>query len=175
MNPVFRRTLRLALLATLYLPFTAAAQQIPHSGDRVRLDGVIGTFLRLSPDTVTISAGGRPLDFPLQRITRFEISQGERSHGLLGAGIGLVVGSGIAYLIVHSGGSTSLCDRNVNQDAIGSLECAGVVALGATIGAGLGYIIGGRIHTERWTRIPVERLRVTVGSAGPGLAVALTF
>lgn len=169
------------------------AQQIPHPGDRVRLNApcgsaseyawsdstrrcrVEGSFLRADRDSVTLNVSGQPQSFGINGIDRFQVSQGERSHKLLGGVIGFVAGAGIAYLIVHSGGSTSLCDRDANQDAIGSGECVGVVFLGGALGWGIGYIIGGRVHTERWTRIPLERLQVTVGSTRIGLAMAIPF
>ena len=172
------------------------AQQVPHPGDRVRAQGycdetghfgpnppgaratrctVIGSFLGVSQDSVSITVGNTRTTYRLATIDRFEVSQGQRSHALLGAGVGFVVGTGIAYLVVHSGASTSLCDQNANQDAIGTWECVGVVALGGAVGAGLGYIIGGRIHSERWTGIPLEHMRVTVGTARVGLAFSLRF
>jgi hypothetical protein len=183
-------------LAVISLSPALMAQQVPHPGDRVRAYGycdetgrfvpappearamrctVIGSFLRVGPDSLTMNVDNRQRTYQLANIDRFEISQGQRSHGLLGAGVGFVVGSGIAYLIVHSGGSTSVCDQDANQDAIGTWECVGVVALGGAVGAGLGYIIGGRIHSERWTGIPLERMRITVGTARVGLAFSLPF
>lgn len=175
-----------------FAPFLSA-QQIPHPGDRIRLNAPCGTageyastdstakcrvegsFLRIGMDSVTLTVSGQPQSFGVQSIDRFEISQGERSHKLLGGVIGFVTGAGIAYLIVNSGGSTSLCDQDANQDAIGSTECVGVVFLGGALGWGIGYIIGSRIHTERWTRIPLQRLRVSVGSTRVGLALDIPF
>ena len=65
-----------------------------------------------------------------------------------GAIAGFVAGAGITALVVHSGGSTSLCDRNANQDAMNSTECAGLIAAGGLVGGIAGYFIGSRIHRD---------------------------
>jgi hypothetical protein len=182
----------LVLVSTLPLD----AQQVPRPGDRVRLRGycdadgqfvepssdagaerctITGAFRGVQADSLRVTVGDRPVVYRLSHVDDFAVSQGLRPHTLLGMGIGFVAGSGIAYLIVNSGGSTSLCDSGANQDAIGNWECVGVVALGGAVGAGLGATIGSRIRTERWSRIPLERLRVMVGSRRVGLALAMTF
>ena len=187
---------RSSLNLFLVLSFTAgplAAQQLPQPGDRVRLDAacdsgspnmptghaancqITGTFLGASPDSVTLTVSGGPQSFSIRSVDRFEVSQGQQSHKLLGGLIGLVAGAGITYLIVNNGGSTSLCDQDANQDAMGTGECVGLVALGAAVGAGIGAFVGGQIRTERWIRIPVERLGVIVGVSGAGLRLAVSF
>ena len=183
------------IIPLVLLSFTTlrlTAQELPGPGDRVRLNApcgsageyaatnssrcrVEGAFLGVGKDSVTLTVSGQSQSFGINSMDRFEVSQGERSHKLLGGVIGFVAGAGMAYWIVNSGGSTSLCDRDANQDAIGSGECVGAVFLGGAVGWGLGYIIGGRIHTERWTQIPIERLRVSVGSIRAGLALKISF
>jgi hypothetical protein len=81
--------------------------------------------------------------------TRVEarLQDGRKSHRLAGAAIGFVVGAGATYLALNSGGSTSKCDRDANQDALSSGECLGLYALGGLAGAGLGAIVGGFIRT----------------------------
>jgi hypothetical protein len=184
----------IAHLVVLWLPACLLnAQQGPHPGDRVRLNGpcestgdnatvdpgtkcrVVGLFLRVAADTVTVSIDGQPKSFAVGSIDRFEVSQGYRSHRTVGGVIGFVAGAGIAYLILNSGGSTSLCDQDANQDAIGSGECLGLVAAGGAIGGGLGIIIGGGIRTERWMRMPIESLRMNLGFGQLGLAVGISF
>lgn len=68
-----------------------------------------------------------------------------RTETLLGAAVGLVAGAVATYVVLHGGGSNSLCDRSANQDAMNRGECAGLVALGGAVGAGLGALIGSRI------------------------------
>lgn len=71
---------------------------------------------------------------------------GEGSRARLGAVVGAVAGGVATYVLLHSGGSTSLCDRSANQDAMGKRECVGLTVAGAAAGAGLGAWLGSRFH-----------------------------
>jgi hypothetical protein len=82
------------------------------------------------------------------------------SSRLIGAGIGFVAGAGITWVVLHSGGSTSRCDRSANQDALNSRECIGLTVLGGLAGAGIGAIVGGMIGPSRMQHVPLDRLRV---------------
>jgi hypothetical protein len=97
---------------------------------------------------------------------------------LAGAGVGFLVAAGATFALLYSGGSTSLCDRSANQDALRSGECVGLTALGGLAGAGVGAAVGALIRAERWQDIPVERLRVGVArqpGSKFGLALAVSF
>jgi hypothetical protein len=182
----------MCLPALFFAALTLSAQEMPQSGDRVRLGmpcsaaqpgsdrsglrcRIEGSFLRAGMDSITLTQAGESKSYSVNGIDRFEVSQGLRSHALLGAVIGFVAGAGITYLIVESGGSTSLCDQSANQDAIGSGECIGLIGLGGAIGAGVGAIVGGRIRTEKWSRIPLEGLQVTLRRGQVGLTMVLAF
>jgi len=137
-----------------------------------------GSLARMSGDTVALTTAGSPSRHALNAVRRLEVSRGRRSYWLVGAGAGLLVGGGVTYAVLHTGGSTALCDRSANQDAIGSGECLALTAGGALVGAGLGALVGSLIRTERWERVPLDRLRVGLGPAprpGMSLAVALAF
>ena len=71
----------------------------------------------------------------------------------------------LAFALLSTAGSTSLCDRSANQDAVSPSECLGLAALGGVLGAGLGAIIGGWVRTERWNDVPLQRLRVSLTEA----------
>jgi hypothetical protein len=88
--------------------------------------------------------------------------EGSRSHPIMGAAVGFVLGAGTTYLVLNSGGSTSKCDRSANQDAMGSGACFGAYVLGGVIGAGLGAGVGALIRTSRWESFPLDRLGVGV-------------
>jgi hypothetical protein len=89
-----------------------------------------------------------------------------RSHWLTGALIGLAVGAGATYLVLHSGGSTSLCNRSENQDALNGGECAGLTAAGGLVGAGIGALVGAQFHSA-----PDAQARLD-GARGTGVARA---
>jgi hypothetical protein len=71
------------------------------------------------------------------------------SSRLVGAGVGLIIGAGATYIVLHQGGSTSWCDRSKNQDAMDAGVCAGIVVLGGVIGAGIGALISGALTSEQ--------------------------
>jgi prolipoprotein diacylglyceryltransferase len=96
---------------------------------------------------------------PDEYMSRLEERINAGNHMLLGAGVGFVVGAGVTYLLLHSGGSTSLCDRNANQDAIRPAECLGLTIAGGVVGAGIGALIGRRIR--RGGAVSRQRVGVT--------------
>lgn len=54
--------------------------------------------------------------------------------------VGFVLGAAGTYAWLHSGGSTSKCDRVGNQDAMSGGECVGLTIGGGGVGAGLGVL-----------------------------------
>lgn len=133
-----------------------------------------GRLVRWQSDTVVLAGEGSAASYALSSIRGVEVSRGHRSYRLAGAGTGLVLGAGVTYLVLNSGGSTAPCDQDANQDAMSSEECLGLTALGAVAGAGLGFLIGGLFRTERWEEIPLDRLRMGIGpSPGGRLTLAL--
>lgn len=75
---------------------------------------------------------------------------------------GLVVGGVGTYALLHSGGSTSKCDRSRNQDAISERECVALTVAGAAVGAGLGRLVASLLQTERWVPVPLGRVMLTI-------------
>jgi hypothetical protein len=110
---------------------------------------------------VPLGAAGRT-SHDLDRTSRIEGDGGSRSHPILGAAVGFVLGAGTTYMVLNGGGSTSKCDRSANQDAMSSGECLGAYVLGGVIGAGVGAGIGALIRTNRWESLPLDRLGVAV-------------
>jgi hypothetical protein len=167
------------------IPLSAQAPQL-QPGARLRLTvscepgpecRVEGRFVQLRADTLTLAVAEAATSYSLDAIQRVEVSR-HRSQTIAGVGAGFLVGAGVTFIVLHGGGSTSLCDRSANQDAIASGECLGLAALGGLAGAGLGALIGGAVRTERWQELPVEGLRVSVASrlrSTLGLAVTVLF
>ena len=160
-----------AVLLLVLLPAVAVAQRPDLSpGQRVRvtapdlgLGRAHATFEAIDGSDLVIRTDATRR-VPLASVARLEAYAGRRSHWLLGAGIGFVVGAGATYVLLNPPGtnSTALCDQSANQDAIGSGECLGLTALGGVVGGGLGALVGMFIKSDRWTDVPRERLRLTV-------------
>jgi hypothetical protein len=125
----------------------------------------VGTFVQVTGDTIALTLRDSAARYDLAAVHRLEVARGRRSHWLVGAGAGLLVGAGVTFAVLNSGGSTSLCNRSANQDALATMECAGLTALGGLAGGGLGTLVGGLIRSERREDVPLERLRA--GDRGP--------
>jgi hypothetical protein len=146
--------MRRAALALIFVltPMGLAAQEQPPANPRA-------LSVRFIPAESTAAAPGVAM-------------QAGRSRWIEGAVAGAVIGGGATWLIVNSGDSTALCDRDRNQDAIGASECAAIVAAGAVVGAGIGALIGSRIRPALRRHSPVDDLRMGLAPAG-GVSVGV--
>jgi hypothetical protein len=182
------------LFCLLGIPEIASAQAVPPElGARIRMTVpcelvpqpaperrnvcvFIGKLAGWRTDAIDLEVDGRRSSYNLDTVSRLEVSRGSRSHKLLGAGIGFVVGVGSTYHVFHSGGSTGMCNQSENQDAIDSGHCLGIYGLGGLAGAGLGAFIGSRIRTERWQSVPHARVRISLVTQGRfALKLAVAF
>lgn len=102
--------------------------------------------LLLAAFMIVIAPGLHAQQVPVEYMSRLESQIGAGNHTVAGAAAGFVVGAGATYLLLNSGGSRSLCNRDRNQDAIGRTECLGLTAAGGVVGAGIGALIGSRIR-----------------------------
>lgn len=178
------RTLVVAMLACL--PQVATGQTLA-PGARVRvtvpcpsaggqLCTQVGNLLATGADGVRIALADSTASYGRASLRRLEVSRGVRSHRLIGAGIGFLVGAGATYVVLNSGGSTASCDRGANQDAMSAGECLALTAAGGVAGAGLGVLVGSLIRSERWEEVPLDRLRLSfVPQRGWRVAVSLSF
>jgi hypothetical protein len=180
-------SLALTLLFSAWMPLEAQSSVLPEQS-RIRVTVIAdssathtearftGILVTSGTGTLQLKDGDSTTSFRLGTLQRLELSQGYRTHRLLGAGVGLIAGAGLTYFLTRSGGSGSLCDRASNQDALSSSECLGVAALGGLAGAGLGALIGGLIRTEGWRDIPLHDVRFgIVPHRGMGVGVGGTF
>jgi hypothetical protein len=124
---------RIAAALILLAPLPLQAQHAPHVS--------AAPIVRIAPDAT------HALD-----------AQETRSRWVEGAVAGFVVGSAATWVWLHTGGSTSLCDRDRNQDAIRPGECLAIAAGGGVVGALIGGFVGSRIRTSL-ARSPVDDLR----------------
>jgi len=158
----------------------AAQEQTVAPGDRVRLtlpcDSIQGatraqairctregTVAGLTAERVELLVQGARESHSLTALTELEVRRVEGPGWTIPVAIGVILGGAGTYVWLHSGGSTSLCDRSSNQDAMGSGECAGLTVLGAVAGAGLGALVTRLLRTERWVPVPLGRIDLTLG------------
>jgi hypothetical protein len=140
---------------------TIASQEPPaiKSGDRVRITAptvsggpLVGTVLTLETDSLVVQGGTNTWRLSLASITHLDRSRGQRSHTLLGAGIGFLVGAGAG---VVWGASQASCD-----------PAGACVPFGAAVGGGggvlLGVVVGVLVRTERWAEVPLDHLRLSL-------------
>lgn len=124
-----------------------------------------GSVARMPGDSITVDLNDSTISYAWKDISRLEVGRGHRTYWLTGAGIGFVVGAGVTWLVTNAGGSTSLCDRSANQDALSTTECLGLAVLGGVAGGGVGAIIGHAIRSERWQDFPLGPVQVGLASA----------
>ena len=118
-------------------------------------------------------------------ITRLEWSKGSKAFGVgRGAIVGAVIGVPLGVVI-----GLATYEECVVQEvnfiftnctfALRQEEAAvGGAILGGVRGALLGAILGGTIKTERWVRVPLDRLRVGIApqrDGGFALGLSVTF
>jgi len=105
-----RLSTRVLIILTVAPVVTIAAQQpLPlHSGDRIRATvpslsprPLVGTVIAFQTDSLIVQGGTSTWHLSLASLTHLDVSQGRRSHALLGAGIGLLVGAGVGVLIAN--------------------------------------------------------------------------
>lgn len=148
----------------------SASRPAPESRSVCRF---VGTLAGWRTDSIDLDVDGARSTYDLNALRQVEVSRGLRSHKLLGAGLGFVVGAAGTFQLLNYGGSTGKCNQSENQDAIDAPYCLGIYGLGGLAGAGLGALIGSRIKTESWQSLPGGRF--SVGLVGQGLKVTVAF
>jgi len=135
-----------------------------------------GRIVSVEGQGITLATAASTRRYPLNGLSRLDVSRGTRSHWRAGAATGFLVGAGGTFTLLNRGDSTNPCDSSANQDAMGMGACVGLAALGGVAGAGVGALIGKLIRTEEWQRVPTDQVRVSLAPrAGLEVRVALTF
>jgi hypothetical protein len=163
-----------ALVGSVLFPTGAAraeglAQPTLTVGSKVRLRApatgkVQGIVIETEEAFLHVRTDDGPVEVRRDEITRIEIGAGRRRRTVKGLAIGAAMGGVSAAFgsCCTPGGSTSGSDQAA---AIGAGLAAGVA-----IGAAVGFFV----KSERWTSLPVERVRVGVAPSGKG-GVSLSF
>src|SRR5256885_3941909 len=171
-----RLSTRVFIISTVVAPVVTIAAQQPlplHSGDRIRATvpsvspgPLVGTVAAFQTDSLIVQGGTSTWHLSLASLTHLDVSQGRRSHALLGAGIGLLVGAGVGVLIANE------CDTIEGPFATqGQCTAVGAAVFGGA-GALVGALTGALARTERWAEVPLDRLRTSITS-DPGGALPL--
>ncbi len=166
-----RATILVAILA--FVPFAIATAQdsLPvRAGDRVRVTapdlGIrkqAGRFEALRADTMVVAVADSTMTFPVAFVTRLEVSRGQKSRAGQGAGIGLV-GGGLLGFLISSGTCSGESFLIRTREACIRVSTVG----GAVVGTFLGLAVGAVIMTDRWQEVPLDRVRVSFGPQRDG-------
>jgi hypothetical protein len=143
------------------------------TGQKV-VGSIRGTLIALDDDLMTVAIddgrGSAPLQLPIRTVSKVEVSRGRKDNALVGAIVGLAGGAalGSSYPSVVS------ADCTVGHPNCGGSLQPGLTLAVAGIGAVLGAFVGHLIRTERWTRVDVRGLDITL-RPGPSLGAAVTI
>jgi len=177
LRPRFGAASKLSVIAVLLgfaLPngITAQERSPVVEGARVRVSATefggkwcTGTLVEWSTDTLTVNCwrtverSWEEAEFPLSSITSVEVSRGRKSNvgkgaligGLIGAGAGLAIGLSTANVVEEA--------TTIDEEA--SITIWSAVALGL-VGAGVGVLIGSASTGDRWEKVPLDRLKVSI-------------
>ncbi len=161
----------------------AAVAQIPRPvqvGSRVRIwhhcapacQRITGTVVRLTSDSILLNANNQfsPTAIARGSVSTFQVANGRESRELFGAGVGLLIGATVGWVI---GTAVDPPDRTVLLDLGGGPAGFGV---GALLGTVFGAAIGAEVGPERWVAVGGEQASIGLGPARRGgLAVRGAF
>jgi hypothetical protein len=192
------RRVLLCCLTMLFCPFALALGQIPslQPGQRVRVtaasydfDRTLVTYLRTGSDTLYVDVLRRRLvrgravrdslsvALPLATVSRLEVPVGRRRNWDKGARTGAIVGGGLGLLV---GIGIATCDDPWFCSQTSGQSVTAVVsgtAVGGLVGSLFGAAVGALSSREAWREVPLGRARVAVHPTpnGVGLGVAFRF
>jgi len=131
-----------------------------------RIEGIVigmeGAFLQVRTDD------RGPLRVSRDAITEIKVGVGRRRRTVKGLFVGAAIGGTTAGLAV-------CCSLGASNPGSDQAQVIGAgLAWGATIGAATGFLI----KSERWTSLPLERVRVSVAASrrvGVSVSFGLSF
>ena len=121
----------------------------------------VGLLSEMTSGALEVQGEGGSQRFSVASVRRLDVSRGQKSHILLGAGIGLGAGAlgAVVFCEVVEKGSCELFDDDIRLEA--TLITG---AIGGVVGGFVGYLI----KTDRWEEVPLERLRVSLAPKRDG-------
>ena len=132
-------------------------------GQRVRVTAptisstqIVGAFGHIEADTLVVETDGRTWHLPRASLTRVDVNRGQKANAGKGALFGFLIGAGVGAVAL---GSSDLCTETLE---VAGGRCALIGAGGGGVaGLLLGAIAGALIKTDRWQKVPLDRLRVS--------------
>jgi hypothetical protein len=113
------------------------------SGDPAQYEGMAS----LRADTLVLVDDSGRRTIPVATIRYLELSRGRQGNGTMGTLLGLGVGVAMGMDASPAGGG----DGSMSGEVL-------LLPISMLAWSWLGYYFGGKIRTERWQEIPVERL-----------------
>jgi hypothetical protein len=161
--------------------FPAAVEAAPGDTLLVRVDSVRGLGFLLPGDTLAFVRAGRTDStlIPLANISRLELARGTQSHFWSGAGIGLLGGAAVGWMVGYSQGDDPIDPScffcNIVKQTAGEKGAAGAIA-GGVVGSAIGGLTGLSYQTPRWRPASAQDLRVALmPGQGSTLRVVLVW
>ena len=157
-----------------------------------QLNGVIGAVIVNRGDSLWLRGErvGDTLVLAVRDLTRLEVSRRQDTHGLAGAGIGLLGGAAVGAILGYAAGddkpSSSQSSSCRNEDfcfsgpnfylTAGNKAAIGAVGLGV-VGAAIGGVVGYTHRTDRWESVlaPGPRVATISGARARTLNIGVRF
>ena len=177
------RAVAFVMSLSVLVPLMSLSAQVQlEPGSRVRvtapeigIENSVGTCLELSNGSmqfVPLRASSR-VDIPLTSITRLDASRGRKGHAAIGFLVGGAVGAIVGVVWRPQWpleGPEEVCTARTGCDAPPE------PLIGAALGVLVGLPVGALIRTERWERVPLDQLRVSLtpqrdGRLGIGFSI----
>ncbi len=133
---------------------------------------VVGTLIKMTPDTLVVQRGGTFFELPVSSISNFEVNIGQRNTG---KGLLTGLGTGLAVFIVSAKHAGNIAEANPEVEFAG-LE----VVLGGRAMCGLIFVIftliGYNTKSDKWVEVAPQHLNLSVApTSTKGLRATLTF
>jgi hypothetical protein len=159
-------------------PAVEPGQRVRITAPLVGLQEVTATVFSVGGGALVVT-GDSTVRVRLEDVTRLEVSRGRKSNCASGLGWGFLAGATTGVVIglasgserqgsLFGGGCWMLCSAGAKAMVAGA-------ALG-TAGAVVGLVVGAIVRSEKWKRVPLDGVRVSIvprrGGLGLGASVA---